>query len=64
MTLLINTPEKVKRTKIALNETKDNLFKELSYSEDLQKKDRIDFLNSHINRLETALTNGYIETTF
>lgn len=64
MKLLINTEEKIKRTKNSLTETKNKLFKELSYSEDLQKKDRVEFLNSHINKLETALINGYIESTF
>jgi beta-glucosidase/6-phospho-beta-glucosidase/beta-galactosidase len=64
MTLLIDTPEKIKRTKNSITETKDKLFKELSYSKDLQIKDRIEFLNSHINRLENALENGCIETTF
>jgi len=64
MKLLIDTPAKTKRTQNSITETKDKLFKELSYSKDLQKKDRINFLNSHINRLQTALKNGYIETTY
>lgn len=63
MTILINTPEKIKRTQNSINESKRKLNYELSFSDDLQKKETINFLNSHIIRLENAIQNGFITRT-
>ena len=41
-----------RRTIEALNETREKLAKELSYSEDLQHADVIKFYQSHIAKLE------------
>ena len=54
------TPEYLKRTKSALAETIISLSKELSYSKDLQKPERVEFLKGHIARLELAIRNGFL----
>lgn len=40
----------------AMKETQRKLDKELSYSEDLQKKDMIQFYQNHIAKLEKMLS--------
>lgn len=50
------SPQYRKRIEKALEETKQLLAKELRYSPDLQKQDRIEFYNSHIVKLENYLT--------
>ena len=53
------TPEYAKRTLAAKNETIALLNKELSYSQDLQKKDKIEFYNNHIAKLDNMLANDW-----
>ena len=43
------------KIEIALSETKRLLSKDESYSEDLQKKDKLNFYKSHINKLNAML---------
>jgi hypothetical protein len=44
-----------RRTVEALNDTREKLAKELSYSKDLQHKDMVEFYNNHIAKLESWL---------
>jgi beta-glucosidase/6-phospho-beta-glucosidase/beta-galactosidase len=45
-------------------DTTNALQKELSYSEDLQKADRIDFLTAHIEKLNGMMENGWNAPSF
>ena len=49
------TDERKRRIVEAMIETQDKLDKELSYSEDLQKADRIAFYRQHIDKLIAML---------
>lgn len=49
------TLEYQKRVKVALDETKKHLEKELGYSEDLRDKSRVNFLKSHTVKLNKML---------
>jgi len=48
----MNNLENNRRTEKAIKETKHLLNKELAYSEDLRKHDRVDFYRSHLAKLE------------
>ncbi len=58
---MILTPNYMLRTKQALTETRLALSKELRYSADLRKHDRVAYLESHIVKLETAIIEGKIK---
>lgn len=49
------TAEQVKRVKAAIVETQGLLAKEMRYSEDLRKQDKIAFYHAHIAKLENML---------
>lgn len=49
------TNEKTRRILDAISETQRLLDNELKYSEDLQKKDRIEFYRNHIAKLEAII---------
>ena len=55
------TPTYVERTKRNIADTYRMLNKELAYSADMQNKERLEFLSSHITKLETSLLTGKIE---
>jgi len=52
------TPEYIKRTEKALDETLRLLDKELRYPVELQNKAMVKFYNEHIVKLENYLTTG------
>ena len=56
----MNTNE-LNRTVQALIETKTMLNKELAYKPEFQKKESIDFYNSHIAKLEKMLSDSWVE---
>jgi hypothetical protein len=53
------TTTHAQRVVSAISETNNLLNKELSYSADLQKADRIEWLKSHITKLNDMLINGF-----
>ena len=53
------TMEQERRTLQALVDTKRALEKELGYSKDLQKQDRIIWLRNHIQKLNKMLKEGW-----
>jgi len=58
---MILTPTYMERTKSSLLETQRALSKEMNYSSDLRNMTRVNFLNSHIAKLETAIIEGKIK---
>lgn len=57
---IILTPEYAARTKKSVIETEALLAKELSYSKELQYKEKISFYTSHIEKLNQHLKDGFI----
>lgn len=49
------TPARTRQTVDAINETQRLLNKELSYREDLQKQDMVDFYRNHIAKLQDII---------
>lgn len=47
--------DQIKRAEHALIETRKLLIKELSYREDLQNKEMVEFYQNHIAKLELAI---------
>ena len=60
MTNITLTPEYVKRTQQAINETQVLLERELKYSLDLQNTELVAFYYKHINKLTAAIEAGLL----
>lgn len=58
------TASQIKKTQVALKETKDCLERATRYSADLQDVKYINFLNGHILKLENMLITKTWELTF
>ena len=58
------TEQQAKRVKAEIATTEANLNKELSISEDLQYKDRIEEMRNHIERLNNMLKIGWNAPVF
>ena len=58
---IVLTAELRRRTEDSLNETKKGLAAEMKYSPHLRNSETIRGYEKHINRLETALKNGFLD---